>query len=625
MKNLKRYISVILVFATIFIYILPYNKVYGSTVNFTGRTSAQLQTAINNAHNKDTIVLQNNITVTSQITIPENKSITIKDNGTVKTIGRASNYKGVIIEVQNNAELTLKGSGKESLIITGNKISAAEHIIYVEGGKLNLYDGVVFENHEGIPVDYTSSTSAVCISWDGTFTMYGGIIRNNTNYRFGAGVYVADSNSTFKMYGGIIVNNTSLTGTGGDNSSGGGVYANRYTYIYGGKIINNKADEKGKQGYYGYDGFGHIYSDAIVSDYYGIITSIVISGPSTVNVGSTIALNVSVKPSNAVDKSVSWYSSNNNVATVDQNGNVKGIKKGTVTITALANDGSGVKASKTIEVKSVLVSRITISGSNIVNKGDIIVLKAAITPSNANNKNITWSSSNNSIAAIDSVGTSVIVRGIKKGTVTITALAKDGSGVKASKTIEVKSDTIIGEAKYITVDDLINFETGYADSENDPKFKEEYKYTHNPNSLNGVTLDNPMGYVDFRDKWQDIAYNQFSKVGTYTIQYRVQDNPPTAAANSSFANYRYYSDSAESTIYVHRRPIALYSIAGTTVTDSSFDLDHSISHSTKGIAKWEWQYINSNGIVEKYGASSKADGVNRANSWLNAYKGVQYK
>ena len=127
-KNLKRYISVILVFATIFIYILPYNKVYGSTVNFTGRTSAQLQTAINNAHNKDTIVLQNNITVTSQITIPENKSITIKDNGTVKTIGRASNYKGVIIEVQNNAELTLKGSGKESLIITGNKISAAEHI-----------------------------------------------------------------------------------------------------------------------------------------------------------------------------------------------------------------------------------------------------------------------------------------------------------------------------------------------------------------------------------------------------------------------------------------------------------------------------------------------------------------
>lgn len=285
-----------------------------------------------------------------------------------------------------------------------------------------------------------------------------------------------------------------------------------------------------------------------------------------------------------------------------------------------------------IKITTERISKIALTGSNFVNRGEVITLQADIEPDNVADKNLAWTSTDSSVAAVEGVGSSAIVRGIKKGTVTITATAQDGSGVTASKTITVTSGSVQGEASYILVDDIVEYQTGYSDAENDPKYGDEYKYIHNPYSLNGVTLDNVMGYVDFNDKWGDIAYKQFPKVGTYKIQYRVKDNPPTSANNSNFANYRYYSDIAESTIYVHRKPIAMYTISGSTVIDNSYDLDHSISHPTKGIDLWEWQYVNSIGYTwaGSYGTApgawgTKQEGIDTVNYLIWLYSGVQYK
>jgi len=281
---------------------------------------------------------------------------------------------------------------------------------------------------------------------------------------------------------------------------------------------------------------------------------------------------------------------------------------------------------------AISVQSISIEGQSSVEKGKTINLKATILPAEVDNKILKWTSSDLGVAVIEGVGSSAIIRGIKKGTVTITAAAQDGSGVTASKTITVTSGSVQGEASYILVDDIVEYQTGYSDAENDPKYGDEYKYIHNPNSLNGITLDNVMGYVDFNDKWGDLAYKQFPKVGTYKIQYRVKDNPLTSANNSNFANYRYYSDIAESTIYVHRKPIAMYTISGSTVIDNSYDLDHSISHSTKGIDLWEWQYVNSNGDTwtGSYGTApgawgTKQEGIDTVNYLIWLYSGVQYK
>lgn len=77
-----------------------------------------------------------------------------------------------------------------------------------------------------------------------------------------------------------------------------------------------------------------------------MVESITLNKTSTeTTVGGEETLSVTnVLPSNATDKTVTWSSSNNNIATVDQNGKVKAVAYGTVKITATANDGSGVKA-----------------------------------------------------------------------------------------------------------------------------------------------------------------------------------------------------------------------------------------------------------------------------------------
>lgn len=73
------------------------------------------------------------------------------------------------------------------------------------------------------------------------------------------------------------------------------------------------------------------------------ITLNVTSTETTIGGEETLSV-TNVLPSNATDKTVTWSSSNNNIATVDQNGKVTAVAYGTVKITATANDGSGVKA-----------------------------------------------------------------------------------------------------------------------------------------------------------------------------------------------------------------------------------------------------------------------------------------
>ncbi|MBQ6590579.1 MAG: Ig domain-containing protein [Lachnospiraceae bacterium] len=70
-----------------------------------------------------------------------------------------------------------------------------------------------------------------------------------------------------------------------------------------------------------------------------------------------------------------------------------------------------------------------------LNRGKSFTLRATAAPSNANNKNVRWTTSNKAVATVTSKG---VVKGIKKGTVTITATAADGSGKKATCRITVK-------------------------------------------------------------------------------------------------------------------------------------------------------------------------------------------
>ena len=84
------------------------------------------------------------------------------------------------------------------------------------------------------------------------------------------------------------------------------------------------------------------------------VTSITLSQSSAIlSEGQTMTLSATVEPSSATDKTITWSSSDSNVATVDDEGKVTAITPGTTTITATANGGSGVSASCVVTVEAM--------------------------------------------------------------------------------------------------------------------------------------------------------------------------------------------------------------------------------------------------------------------------------
>lgn len=155
----------------------------------------------------------------------------------------------------------------------------------------------------------------------------------------------------------------------------------------------------------------------------------------------TYQLKKSIKNKNATYKAVDWYTSNKNIAIVNSNGKVTVRKKGTVTITAKAKDGSNKYAKCKITVKQ-LVTKLSYNikkQAKEVYRNKTIKFNVIVTPNNANNKGVIYSSSNKKVATVTSKG---IIKGIKEGTAIITARAKDSSKKAVKLTIKVKKPPI---------------------------------------------------------------------------------------------------------------------------------------------------------------------------------------
>ena len=155
-------------------------------------------------------------------------------------------------------------------------------------------------------------------------------------------------------------------------------------------------------------------------------------------VGKTITLAATVLPDDAYDKRVSWKSSNTGIASVSQTGVVKGVSGGTAVITVTTNDGkysATCKVTVTVPVTGVKLNK---TAATIV-KGKTLALTAAITPSNATNKAVSWKSSNTKVATVSSKG---VVTAVNGGTANITVTTTDGkkSAVcKVTVTVPVSS------------------------------------------------------------------------------------------------------------------------------------------------------------------------------------------
>ena len=155
----------------------------------------------------------------------------------------------------------------------------------------------------------------------------------------------------------------------------------------------------------------------------------------SVKQGSTAQLTAIITPTELSSSTLTWSSSNNNIATVSNTGLVKGVNVGTATITVTTNNGKTATCTVNVTTDSVNIIRITLNTtSKTINVNGKFQLVASITPANATVRKLIWTSDKENIATVDQNG---LVTGKAVGTATIMVVSSDGKAV-AKCTITVQ-------------------------------------------------------------------------------------------------------------------------------------------------------------------------------------------
>lgn len=147
-----------------------------------------------------------------------------------------------------------------------------------------------------------------------------------------------------------------------------------------------------------------------------------------VNALSTLNLTAIIEPSGA-SQAVKWTSSSRSRAKVTD-GRVSILKRGDVTITATAQDGSRISARVKIKIAAISKS-VTVSGTDTLPAGKSAKLSAQVLPKGTTDKKVVWSSSDPSVLSVDSSGRIKAGSVLSATRVTITASARDGGAIGA--------------------------------------------------------------------------------------------------------------------------------------------------------------------------------------------------
>ena len=212
-------------------------------------------------------------------------------------------------------------------------------------------------------------------------------------------------------------------------------------------------------------------------------TSMQITSQNSIN-----KLVATVTPSQASQK-VAWSSSNGNIAKVDSKGRITPVSIGTCKIIATTTDGTNKTAScdVTVNVKFVTGISFDFNSYTITNVNQTPVFRPNIVPSDAEDKNVRWSSSNTKVATVSSSG---VIKAAGNGTCKITATTTDGTNLSASFNITVNI-----KATKITLDKTkIELTTGKETEKITPSIEpsiasKNVKYTSSDESIATVSSD----------------------------------------------------------------------------------------------------------------------------------------
>ena len=145
----------------------------------------------------------------------------------------------------------------------------------------------------------------------------------------------------------------------------------------------------------------------------------------TINKGERIKLKVSISPTDAVDKTLKYTSSNTEVASISSDGTITGLTSGTANITAKSTNG--VTNSISINVYSKVTDIILGTQNSTVQVDGNFKINASVLPEDANNKKINYKSENEQIAKVDENGN---ITGISQGNTNIIVTSEEGNITK---------------------------------------------------------------------------------------------------------------------------------------------------------------------------------------------------
>ena len=155
--------------------------------------------------------------------------------------------------------------------------------------------------------------------------------------------------------------------------------------------------------------------------------------------GTTATLVATVVPSNATNKKETWSSNNSSVATVE-NGTVIAVSGGNATITVTTEDGNHTATCEVVVTDLVPVTGVTLSQTELsLEKGETADLTATVSPADATNQKVTWSSNNTTVATVENGK----VTAVSGGKATISVTTEDGNHTATCEVTVTEEDVVL--------------------------------------------------------------------------------------------------------------------------------------------------------------------------------------
>lgn len=298
------------------------------------------------------------------------------------------------------------------------------------------------------------------------------------------------------------------------------------------------------------------------------------AGSTSVAIGGTTSVEVSYTPSDTNVKNVTFSSNATSVATISSEGIITGVAAGNARITATAeaaNSGT-VSAYVDITVTAIAVTGVTVSPASTSIAVDATQqLTATISPSNATNKNVTWSSDATSVATVSSTG---LVTAKAAGTATITVTSAADSTKKATATITVTESG--GGSGQSTSSYSVMFKTGSGDGSNLATLTSESSYlSSGEDFINSISSVNKAYY----------GGSNGLKLGTSSASGSVTFAIDSTEVESIVVNAKLYNSSKAATLSVNS---GTSQSVTSSFSDLTFDIDSTITSISFGSSKYIW-------------------------------------